>query len=101
MKTNPSCFVKCLSNSFFVLSKVQADLGCFGVWASESDAKMNPLPEFCVTLVTFEILDAKMNFQMSFVVVFIFISIRTVLTFIKVVVMDPQMFFQFSFCRKA
>ena len=60
----------------------------------------NPLPKFRVTLITFIILDAKMHLQMSFVMIFIFISIGTVLTFIKIIIMNPHMFFQFGFCCK-
>ena len=42
-----------------------------------------------------------MYFQMSFVVIFIFISIRTILTFIKIIIMNTHMSFQFCFRCKA
>ena len=61
----------------------------------------NSLPEFFITLVTFIIFDAKMYFEMPFVMLFIFISIWTILTFMKIIIVNLHMFLQFSFCGKA
>ena len=98
---NAFVFCKVPIKLIFCPEKGSSRLSCFYTkFLFEKYSVKIPLPEFRVTLVTFVIFDTKMHLQMPFVMVFIFITIGAVLTLIKIIIMNPHMFFQFGFCCK-